>query len=308
MRWELTLLMLPGLIVGLTCHEFAHAWSASLLGDDFARRQGRVSLNPLRHLTPLGTFALLFLPIGWGKPVEVNLYNFKYPRRDYLLTSLAGPLANALLAGLCLGLMQLTRHPFRYEGWMQSGMIQAHVYLTFGVVINVALATFNLLPIPPLDGSKIWPCLLPNVKPALKPKTNLFFMVVFLVLVFSHQLRPIMQYTIEGVMQWAPESDVVLRMNASIDAGNDDLQHKRWAEAERHYTAGLALNSLSDTCYYGRAIALFGQGKVNEALQDIDRAIKIVPERPYLLLRADILFFLKRPAEARKAQDAGNAG
>jgi Zn-dependent protease len=304
MRWELTLLMLPGLIVGLTCHEFAHAWSASLLGDDFARRQGRVSLNPLRHLTPLGTLALLFLPIGWGKPVLVNLYNFKHPRRDYLLSSLAGPLANVFVAGLCLGLMQLTRHPFRYEGWVQAGIIQAHTFLTCGVIINVALATLNLFPIPPLDGSKIWPCLLPNVKLTYRPKTNLVFFVLLLVLVFSHQLQPIMQYTIEGVMRLAPQSDVFLRMSAAIECGNEDLKARKWAEAERYFSDGLALDSHSDYCYYCRAMALYGQGKSNEALRDIDRAIDLNPDPHFRSFRVDILSAIRRTAEVKKALPA----
>ena len=90
-----------------------HAWSASLLGDDFSRRQGRVSLNPFRHLTPLGTLAILFLPFGWGRPVPVNLYNFAHPRRDYLLTSLAGPAANFLLAAICLSLHAFLHAPIR---------------------------------------------------------------------------------------------------------------------------------------------------------------------------------------------------
>ena len=204
MNWGWTLFMLPGLIVGLTFHEFAHAWSASLLGDNFARRQGRVSLNPLRHLTPLGVLAILFLPIGWGKPVPVNLYNFQHPRRDYLLTSLAGPLANILLAAVCMGLMNLTMHTFRYEGWMRSFLIEAHIFLMMAVLINVSLATLNLLPIPPLDGSKIWPCLLPNLKPTFTPKINQLFLVVFLVLIFSNGLKPILSFTIQGVVNWLP--------------------------------------------------------------------------------------------------------
>ena len=102
MNLETAIFLLPGLVIGLSFHEFAHAWSASLLGDDFASRQGRVSLNPLRHLSILGTLAIFFLPMGWGKPVEVNLYNFKQPRRDYLITSLAGPLANIIIVACCI--------------------------------------------------------------------------------------------------------------------------------------------------------------------------------------------------------------
>jgi tetratricopeptide (TPR) repeat protein len=196
--------------------------------------------------------------------------------------------------------MLLTRHPFRYEGWMQSGMIQAHDFLTLAVVINVALATLNLVPIPPLDGSKIWPCLLPKIKPAFQPKTNLLFLALFLILVFSHKLEPIMQYTIEGVMQCAPQSDHMLLIKDSIEPGNDCLKAHNWAKAERNFSEGLKLNPYSDACYYGRAFALYQLGSANEALEDIDRAIKIAPHRQYHKLRAGILFVLNRSEEAKE--------
>jgi len=303
MNWQWTLFMLPGLIVGLTFHEFAHAWSASLLGDNFARRQGRVSLNPLRHLTPLGTLAILFLPIGWGKPVPVNLYNFRHPRRDYLLTSLAGPLANILLAAVCLGLMHVTMHPFRYEGWVRSVVIGAHIFLMMAVLINVVLATLNLLPIPPLDGSKIWPCLLPNVKPAFTPKINQFFLVVFLVLVFSKGLQPIINFAVQGIMNLVPRSDVS-RMIEIVSAGDEAMENKQWAEAEKIYSDGLALNMKSDHCYYGRATALFRQSKAQDALKDINRAIDLnLHFFWYYKLRADILIALGWPDEAEKDKE-----
>jgi Zn-dependent protease len=306
MNWGWTLFMLPGLIVGLTFHEFAHAWSASLLGDDFARRQGRVSLNPLRHLTPLGTLAILFLPIGWGKPVQVNLYNFQHPRRDYLLTSLAGPLANILLAAVCLGLMHITMHPFHYEGWIHSFLIRAHVFLMMAVLINVSLATINLLPIPPLDGSKIWPCLLPNVKPAFTPKINQFFLVVFLILIFSNGFRPVMDFTIHGIMNFVPQSDVI-RLAQIVNAGEEALHNKQWQEAEKLFSDGLSINSKSDLCYYGRATALLQQSKSQDALKDINQAINLYSDSPYYKLRADILIALDRPDEAEKDKKTADA-
>jgi Zn-dependent protease len=293
MKWELTLLMLPGLIAGLTLHEFAHAWSASLLGDDFARRQGRVSLNPFRHLTPLGTLAILFLPIGWGKPVPVNLYNFKHPRRDYLLTSLAGPLANVLLVGICLGLMQWTRHSLEYEGWIRAVMLIGHGFLAVTVVINTILATLNLLPIPPLDGSKIWPCLLPNVKPAFQPKTNVIFLVLFLVLIFSNSLKPLMDFTIRGVMQWVPQLETTPFIELS-QAGNRALEKKEWRKAEDYYTKALQLDPHSAECYYARSIALMQQWKPKEALRDIDRAIQIRSDRLFSEQRDNVIRTLER--------------
>ena len=110
MSWEIALFLLPGLIVGLTVHEFAHAISAKWLGDRNPERMGRVSLNPFRHLSPLGTLALFVLGFGWGKPVEVNLYNFKKPKLYYLLSSLAGPASNLILCGLSLWVLYLRPH------------------------------------------------------------------------------------------------------------------------------------------------------------------------------------------------------
>jgi Zn-dependent protease len=305
MKWEMTLLMLPGLLAGLTFHEFAHAWTASLLGDNFARRQGRVSLNPLRHLTPLGTLAILFLPIGWGKPVMINLYNFKHPRRDYLLTSLAGPLANVILAAVCLGLLHLTKHSLRYDGWLQTAMNYTHFFLMMGMLINVSLATLNLLPIPPLDGSKIWPCLLPNVKPGFTPKTNQIALVVFLILIFTHSLGPILDFTIQGALKWAPQSDANL-LNGTINAGNDALIAKQWQKAESLYTEGLSILPQSDNCYYGRAQALAQQGKFQDALADIDRAIELRRHPHFFQCRASILIALSRPDDAEKDRKMAN--
>ncbi|MHC4126280.1 MAG: site-2 protease family protein, partial [Planctomycetota bacterium] len=91
MSWQTALFLFPGLIIGLTIHEFAHAITAKWLGDRYPEKMGRVSLNPLRHLSLWGTLALFILGFGWGKPVPINLYNFKRPKLYYLLTSIAGP-------------------------------------------------------------------------------------------------------------------------------------------------------------------------------------------------------------------------
>ncbi|HUU21897.1 MAG TPA: site-2 protease family protein, partial [Phycisphaerae bacterium] len=164
---ETAKLFLPALVVGITVHEFAHAWTASLLGDNLARRQGRVSLNPLRHLSPLGTLVILFLPFGWGRPVPVNLYNFRRPKWDYLLSSLAGPAANILTAALILPLTYLTRHTLAFGLAGEARMVLVHNIVVSAFLLNLLLATLNLLPIPPLDGSKIWPVLIPRLKTAL---------------------------------------------------------------------------------------------------------------------------------------------
>lgn len=138
------------LIIALTVHEFAHAFTADRLGDPTPRSLGRLSLNPLRHLDPLGTLMLLFAHFGWGKPVPIDPYNFKNPRRDELLVSLAGPGSNLILAIALSLIIRLSLFQ----------VLNSIFYIL--VVINISLAVFNLLPIPPLDGSKIFLNLLPE--------------------------------------------------------------------------------------------------------------------------------------------------
>ena len=138
------------IVIAITIHEFAHAWTADKLGDPTPRSMGRVSLNPLDHLDPLGTLLIIIASFGWGKPVPFDPYNLDNPRRDTLLISLAGPASNLILA-LLLTLSSALLPKFYLIAW-------PIIYL------NVALAIFNLVPIPPLDGSKILGSLLPPDK------------------------------------------------------------------------------------------------------------------------------------------------
>jgi len=278
MTWEVALLMLPGLIVGITVHEFAHAFSASLLGDRFARRQGRVSLNPMRHLSPLGTLAIFVLPFGWGRPVPVNLYNFRRPRRDYLLTSLAGPAANVLVVALCLALMQLTRHPYGYGQLPAASLIVAHHLLILIAFINLVLAVINLLPIPPLDGSKIWPCLIPQLKPSFGKKTTGLFLIVLLVLLWTNSLSWIIDFALDGLKRYMPASDETF-FSDRFDNGREAYQRENYAQAEKHLTDALAIDPHSHQAFCWRSQARLAQGKLHEAAEDIDRAITLAPYR-----------------------------
>lgn len=136
------------LIVAITIHEFSHAFVADRLGDPTPRSQGRVSLNPLAHLDPLGTIMMLFVHFGWGKPVPIDPYNFAHPKRDEILVAIAGPGSNLILAVV----LSIVWHFFPSQ------------FLIIFVYINVALAIFNLLPVPPLDGSKVFLNLMPIEK------------------------------------------------------------------------------------------------------------------------------------------------
>lgn len=140
-----------GLITSITIHEFSHAWMADHLGDPTPRYQGRVSLDPRAHLDPLGTLAILLVNFGWGKPVMFDPYNLKDPVKDSALIALAGPVSNILLATLLSLLVKFT--PLGAF----AVIIEAVIF------INVMLAIFNLIPIHPLDGSKILLPLLPRV-------------------------------------------------------------------------------------------------------------------------------------------------
>ena len=132
------------LLVAITIHEAAHAWTANFFGDPTAKTMGRLTLNPFVHLDLMGTIFLLLAGFGWGKPVIVNPGNFKNPKLDNLTVSLAGPLSNLILA-VALGLV------YRFVGF--PGILEELIFLI--IFFNLVLMIFNLIPIPPLDGSKI---------------------------------------------------------------------------------------------------------------------------------------------------------
>lgn len=149
---------LVAFIIGTTIHEFSHAWSALMLGDDTAQRQGRITLNPLMHFDPIGFLGMVLIAIGgfgigWGRPVPINPGRLWGHQRGMAITALAGPLSNVVLATLCV-------IPLRFG---QADLPPtAHTFLTSMIWVNLLLASFNLIPIPPLDGHKILTGILPN--------------------------------------------------------------------------------------------------------------------------------------------------
>ena len=165
---SLGLAFVPALF-GIVCHEVAHGWAAYKLGDPTAKYLGRLTLNPIRHIDPMGLAVLILtaiaspVTIGWAKPVPVQSRYFKHPREGMVFVALAGPMANLLVALLCGLILKLSYN------LVSSGLLEPSVALAFiqasartGIWINCALAWFNLLPVPPLDGSYVVGCLLPE--------------------------------------------------------------------------------------------------------------------------------------------------
>ena len=149
-------------LVALPVHEFAHAFAAYKLGDNTAKWQGRLSLNPFKHLDVFGTVMLVLCGIGYAKPVPVTPYYFRNPKRGMALTSLAGPLSNLIMAVLSLVLYRLVLFiPISTE-FVYLLLLVISVLLVNFAGINIGLAVFNLLPIPPLDGSNIFASILPD--------------------------------------------------------------------------------------------------------------------------------------------------
>lgn len=189
------LLFLPGFLLGIVFHEAAHAWMANRLGDPTAKMLGRLTLNPVRHIDPVGTILLplmlLFfsrgsMMFGYARPVPVTAENFKNRRLDPLWVSLAGPAANLAVAVLFIG----CGWAFRQLGWLDNpGLRQV---LMAGLNINVILATFNLIPLPPLDGSEILTALLPGPWAYRYQRLAPYSFVILTALFFTGMLQYLM--------------------------------------------------------------------------------------------------------------------
>ena len=157
---------IPCILIALTVHEVAHGWMAYKLGDPTAKTMGRLTLNPLKHLDPIGALCMLSFHFGWAKPVPIDSRYFKKPKRDVALTALAGPVSNILMAFCGILLFSILRAVFVQVGAASSfgaTIQQLVLYLLFYFYsLNLSLALFNFLPVPPLDGSRIFLVFLPQ--------------------------------------------------------------------------------------------------------------------------------------------------
>ena len=190
LNWFTTELMVVIVaVISLTFHEFSHATAAFWLGDDTAKRAGRLSLNPLRHISWPGLLMLAIVRFGWAKPVPVNMYRFKKPKLGMALTALAGPLSNVLLALLGSLLQQILLNVIWSAPY--HGIIDKNSFLYFAMefagiftMLNAGLAVFNLIPISPLDGSKVLAMFLPDRAHAWLMRYERYGMLILMALLF----------------------------------------------------------------------------------------------------------------------------
>lgn len=199
---EATLLTLPGLILALTFHEYAHARMSDKLGDPTPEAQGRLTLNPFAHLDPLGTFFLIFAGFGWGKPVQIDERYYRNPTRDTMLVALAGPVSNFIQAIIWF---------FVYGAMVAFGNVESQLVITFAYVvfyaamINLSLGVFNLLPLPPLDGSKILRYFLHGkareVLYTIERYSTIILLVLFTTDITSILISPIISWLAENILR-----------------------------------------------------------------------------------------------------------
>lgn len=203
------LLTIPGVLIALTFHEFAHAWAANKLGDETPRIQGRLNLNPLSHIDPVGFVFLIVAGFGWGKPVQIDPRNFngKYSlSKAEAIVAAAGPIMNFIVAFafLILYYILFAVTDVIYALSMQWQQI-VFAIVTYTVSINIGLGVFNLIPLPPLDGSKILMHFLPYKAKEWFYKNGQIFYIVFLILFVTNLssviLTPIFSSVLSG-MEW----------------------------------------------------------------------------------------------------------
>ncbi|WP_302441894.1 site-2 protease family protein [Colibacter massiliensis] len=185
---------IPGLIIAMTVHEYSHARTAVAMGDDTPRREGRLTLDPIAHIDPVGLLMLFIARFGWAKPVMINPGNFRNWRRGEILVAFAGPGANFLVAFLAMGMIAMFN---RFDVLLSSGML---LVLQLIVMYNINFAVFNLLPIPPLDGSRILTALLPQEWAYKLAGLERYSLLILIVLLMTNVLGAILIPVQRGIL------------------------------------------------------------------------------------------------------------
>ena len=203
------LFVVPCVLIALTFHEFAHGYMAYKLGDPTAKNFGRLTLNPLKHLDPIGTICMIFFHFGWAKPVPINSRYFKKPRRDMALTAAAGPIMNFILAFFGVLVCRILTKIFvafpAQSDFVYYIQYAALTLFSYFHMLNLSLGVFNLIPIPPLDGSRIFYIFLPTKWYFGVMKYEKYIQLALLVLLWTGLLsRPLSAAVswISGGMQW----------------------------------------------------------------------------------------------------------
>ena len=192
--FKLSIMLVPGLLA-ITCHEVSHGYMAWRFGDPTARMLGRLTLNPLKHIDIFGTLMLVIVGIGWAKPVPVVIENLRNPKKDMIWVSAAGPITNLILAIVSAGLLRLL---LAVPVGSASFVVQPLSYMaSFSIYINLLLAFFNMIPIPPLDGGRVLMGVLPYRQAVALGRIEPYGMIVIIVLVFftpvfSYLLMPLL--------------------------------------------------------------------------------------------------------------------
>lgn len=211
--------MLVPALMAITCHEVSHGFVANRFGDGTAKAQGRLTLNPFNHLDIIGTLMIFIIGIGWAKPVPVNFGNLRNPKRDMIWVAAAGPLTNFSLAFISAMLMRLVIS----LGTQLSGIgyfIEPLVLmLAFSVYVNLLLAIFNLIPVPPLDGGRVAVGLLPYRQAVFLTRIEPYGMIIIIVLVFftnmfSYIISPALGLGVR--MLAGPHSNVVFGVTSLL--------------------------------------------------------------------------------------------
>lgn len=181
--FKLSIMLVPALMA-ITCHEVSHGFVANIFGDNTAKSQGRLTLNPFNHLDIIGTLMIFVIGIGWAKPVPVNFSNLRNPKRDMIWVAAAGPVTNFCIALGSAILMRLIISLGTNVSDVKYFTEPVVLMLAFSVYVNLLLAIFNLIPVPPLDGGRVAVGLLPYKQAVLWSRIEPYGMVIIIVLVF----------------------------------------------------------------------------------------------------------------------------